>query len=107
MSGCRAQVRRMAWTLALLLVALTGGVWAAQPGEAQTVREAQWYLDVWQMEQVWKTSQGAGITVALMATGVDASHPDLAGHILPSHNESGDSAGHGTGMAGLIVGQGR
>ncbi|MGW2518463.1 S8 family serine peptidase [Streptomyces sp. NPDC001617] len=63
-------------------------------------------------EKVWKTSQGAGVTVAVIDTGVDASQPDLTGQILPGRDFSGagdphqDDNGHGTAMASLIAGHG-
>ncbi len=51
-------------------------------------------------------SQGAGVHIALIDTGVDAGHPDLAGRISARHSylAPGTSAGtrHGTAMAGII-----
>jgi type VII secretion-associated serine protease mycosin len=63
---------------------------------------------------VHANSQGEGVTVGLIDTGVDASHPDLAGSILPGVDLSASGApdgrrdgdGHGTGMAGLVVAHG-
>lgn len=58
-----------------------------------------------------KRSQGAGVKVALIDTGVDAKHPDLRDRISGTHSFVSDSptpatAGsyrHGTAMAGLIA----
>ncbi|MET8436345.1 type VII secretion-associated serine protease mycosin [Streptomyces sp900116325] len=66
-------------------------------------------------EEMWKTSTGQGITVAVIDTGVDATNPDLVGQVLKGLNlehtlpgdELDDYKGHGTGMAGLIAGTGR
>lgn len=57
--------------------------------------------------QQW--SQGAGVHIALIDTGVDVDHPDLAGRIDAAGDFVGDSAGadaaerHGTEIAGVIV----
>ncbi len=61
----------------------------------------------------WNTTQGGGITVAVVDTGVAAGHPDLAGKVLPGHEFLGqidqdlspmiDDCGHGTHVAGTIA----
>jgi subtilisin family serine protease len=56
-----------------------------------------------------KHSQGAGVRIALIDTGVDTHHPDLRGRIagvqsfVDAHATSAGSYRHGTAMAGLIA----
>ncbi|BBC33820.1 hypothetical protein SGFS_051140 [Streptomyces graminofaciens] len=96
--------------LGLLLMGVMGG-----PAHAASTREQQWFLDAMKAEQMWQTSTGKGITVAVIDTGVDPDNPDLEGQVLdgkdfaPSSragDEHTDYDGHGTGMAGLIAGTG-
>jgi subtilisin family serine protease len=67
-------------------------------------------------EYAWGTSTGAGINVAVIDTGIDADHPDLAANIAGGVNYVGkgwwkpadpskwnDGNGHGTHVAGIIA----
>jgi thermitase len=57
----------------------------------------------------WSVTRGAGVEVAVVDTGVDAGHPDLAGRVsagadFVDHDGSADDAnGHGTHVAGTIA----
>jgi subtilisin family serine protease len=59
--------------------------------------------------QAWDVTQGSSkIVVAVVDTGVDASHPDLKGALVPGWNfvkgnaDPTDDHGHGTAVAGVI-----
>ncbi|MCO1594130.1 S8 family serine peptidase [Micromonospora sp. RHAY321] len=54
---------------------------------------------------------GTGVTVGVLDTGIDASHPDFAGHLtevrdFTGGNDPADAVGHGTHVASTIVGSG-
>jgi len=58
--------------------------------------------------QAWAQSEGAGVVAAIVDSGVDAAHPDLAGRVLPGRNvwdggDTGDVCGHGTHLAGIVA----
>ncbi len=80
---------------------------------ADTVRNAEWFLDYLQIAKVHKISTGAGITVALADTGTYP-HRDFINNIITGVDlisgikggEKIDKDGHGTEMAGLIAGHG-
>ena len=100
----------------------------ATAGQAATndpLRSQQWGLDRIQAEAAWPVSTGAGALVAVVDTGVDLGHPDLAANIVgagadfvePAGTCTGnkrqgrtcvqdgaqDKNGHGTHVAGIIA----
>lgn len=69
-----------------------------------------------QIDDEWKKRTGKGVSVAVIDSGIEVAHPDLAGKVKESveakvdHkkinfdvSETGDSAGHGTACAGIIA----
>ncbi|GCD96367.1 S8 family serine peptidase [Embleya hyalina] len=106
MSGRPYRAQRLFVLLGTLLVLLVGPGFLAS-AHATSVRSQQWYLDSWKIDEVWNTTRGAGSIVAVVDSGVDTTHPDLTGQVLPSLSTPGDREGHGTGMASLIAGSGR
>jgi hypothetical protein len=99
----------MAAGLAVACVALT-----AAPAVADQIRNEEWWLSALHVTTAWESSKGSGVTVAVLATGVDATQPDLAGSVTtgPDYTGSGRTAGgpfwgvNGTAVASLIAGHG-
>ncbi len=72
----------------------------------------QWFLQTTHAPEAWALTTGSGnVLVAVLDTGVDASHPDLAGKLRTGANTYGDGSsyaddsGHGTAVAGIIGAQ--
>jgi len=68
-----------------------------------------------QLDEGWRSATGRGVTIGIVDSGIDTTHPDLQGKIVESvearldqkrivfdPSEAGDSAGHGTACAGII-----
>ncbi|MGV9270759.1 type VII secretion-associated serine protease mycosin [Kitasatospora sp. NPDC003701] len=79
-----------------------------------SIREQQWHLDAMKAPEMWKTTKGEGVTVAVIDGGFKLDHPDLVGQLLPGKDFSGLQGGvgdfkdgHGTGIASLISGTGK
>jgi subtilisin family serine protease len=73
----------------------------------------EWPLARLQADALWRQTLGAGVTIAIVDTGIDTTRPDLIGTVIgtanltngPATDVSHDS--HGTAVAGLIAGRGR
>ncbi len=70
---------------------------------------SQWHLPKIGVPQAWDLAQGSGVTIAILDSGVDSLHADLAARLVPGWNfEEGNSNtadvyGHGTKVAGTAA----
>jgi membrane-anchored mycosin MYCP len=109
--------------VACLALASVPPAWGAppapnRPGQlGQSVQSLEWWFSSWDIQtKVWPLSRGAGVTVAVLDTGVQANLPDLRAAVIPggdttsSHTngmtDENGPLGHGTGLAAVIAGQG-
>ena len=85
------------------------------PAQADAVRDQEmWVLDMMQAPSAWPVTQGQGVLVAVIDSGVSPSVSDLAGSVTEGPNLSGVNTPpsnaswgvHGTWMASLIAGHG-
>jgi subtilisin family serine protease len=88
---------------------------AAGSASADQARQRQqWVLSALDVSAAWRMTQGRGVTVAVIDSGVDPSVSDLAGSVstgpdftrvnTPQSNPNWGA--HGTWMASLIAGHG-
>ena len=81
------------------------------------VRQREYWLNEYGITSLWSQATGKGVTVAVIDTGVDGTHPDLEGNVLRGYDASGVGSEdgwkglgaesmHGTEVASLIAGHG-
>ncbi|TCB92795.1 type VII secretion-associated serine protease mycosin [Micromonospora zingiberis] len=83
---------------------------ATPPAPARPVSAVPWPQQRYAPERLQSLATGSGVTVAVVDSGVDRSHPQLAGRVLTGTDllDAGgdgtrDCVGHGTGVASLIA----
>jgi type VII secretion-associated serine protease mycosin len=101
---------------ALLAVVFWAGF--ATPAHGTVIRDAEYWLDDYGIREAWNTTTGEGVTIAVIDTGIDSTHPDLTAAVLGGTDFSGigapdgqrpvgtASSGHGTMVASLAAGRG-
>ncbi len=118
----RATARPRRTASALTALALAGGsVLASMPvapaAHADSWRDKQYWLTESGITKAWEVSKGANVKVAVIDSGVDGTHPDLAGVLAGGVDVSGagspdgrQSIGakpeHGTLVATMLAGRG-
>jgi subtilisin family serine protease len=83
------------------------------PDAASVAAGNDWHLTKIQAPEAWTVTPGRTSTiVAVLDSGANAAHPDLAGRLLPAYNfvsdtsDTTDDFGHGTAVAGVVVAAG-
>jgi len=70
---------------------------------------SQWHLSKVGASSAWDMGQGAGVTIAILDSGVDGTHPDLSSRMVTGWNfydnnsNTTDVTGHGTAVAGAAA----
>ncbi|MCY0904902.1 S8 family serine peptidase [Arthrobacter sp. H14-L1] len=104
-------------TLAVFAALCVAGLLTAVPAHADDIRDREYWLDNYGIAKAWQVSQGAGVKVAVIDSGMDGTHPDLAGAIAGGTDVSGSGQAdgqkgigaepeHGTLVGTLLAGRG-
>jgi subtilisin family serine protease len=107
---------RVARTTATLLAATTLTLLVATPASADWARSAEYWLEDYGFTTAWNTTQGDGVIVAVIDSGI-ADVADLAGAVIGGKDFSGQgsedgrtpvgpSPNHGTLVASVLAGRG-
>lgn len=89
----------------------------ATPASADSIRDREYWLNQYGFTQVWDSTRGAGVKVAVIDTGIDGSVADLRGAVVGGADMSGlgsangqtpvgSDSEHGTMVASVLAGRG-
>ena len=82
---------------------------SGSPAPSQPAQTTPWGITRVKAPDAWAASQGIGVNVCVIDTGIDLSHPDLQENIKGGYNainpakSANDDNGHGTHVAGTIA----
>lgn len=104
---------------ALLTAMLPALIWAPPAASEDAAggdpfMSQQWGLTRIRADEAWATATGSGITIAIVDSGVDLTHPDLAANVDAANDAdfvdgkadtdgAQDGSGHGTHIAGIAA----
>jgi type VII secretion-associated serine protease mycosin len=102
--------------LTALVLAIAISAAPATSAFAESIRDRQYWLEQYGFVSAWEISKGEGVKVAVIDTGIDASHPALVGQVVGGFDVSGigtydgltpigQNSYHGTMVASLIAGR--
>ena len=102
----------------ILLTTIAASLLVASPAAADGVRDGEYWLDKYGIRQAWATTQGEGVTIAIIDTGVDGTVAELSGEVVGGADFSGlgsyngqkpvgsTGSNHGTMVGSLAAGRG-